>query len=70
MADAPQSICIHCGQSAHETSRLNRLEDGRTCTTCAQRLLEVLAPALPGFAALEGAETLGSEHEPDPDLPA
>jgi hypothetical protein len=70
MADPSQSICIHCGQSAHETTRLNRLADGRTCTTCAQRLLEVLAPALPGFATLDGVETFGAAHETDPDQPA
>jgi hypothetical protein len=70
MADGSPSICIHCGQSAHDTTRLNRLEDGRSCTTCAQRLLEVLAPALPGFAALDSAETLGAAHDSDPDRPA
>jgi hypothetical protein len=65
-----RSICIRCGQSANTTTRFNRLEDGSACPTCLERLLQTLAPALPGFVALETVETLGASSDRDPDQPA
>jgi hypothetical protein len=50
------TLCIHCGLSAGHPPRLNRLEDGRVCPACADRLLMSLPPALPGSAQLEDAE--------------
>jgi hypothetical protein len=51
------SICITCGEEASET-RLNRLEDGRVCPACRDRLLHQLAPLLPGLGRerIESAE--------------
>jgi len=47
------TLCIHCGLSAGNPPRLNRLEDGRVCPACADRLLMSLPPVLPGSAHLE-----------------
>jgi DNA-directed RNA polymerase subunit RPC12/RpoP len=49
MPDPTEPICFQCGQSAAETRRLNRLEDGQACPTCSERLLATLRPLLPGF---------------------
>jgi hypothetical protein len=50
------TLCIHCGLSAGNPPRLNRLEDGRVCPACADRLLMSLPPVLPGSAKLEEAD--------------
>jgi len=50
MSDSPIPICFNCGQPAIGP-RLNRLEDGVPCPTCADRLLMLLPPLLPGAIA-------------------
>ena len=47
MPRSATTLCIHCGQSAADPTRFNRLPDGRACPTCADRLLASLPPALP-----------------------
>jgi len=59
MPDLRETICITCGQALGEIPRLNRLEDGRPCPSCRDRLLEILPPALPAAVAHE------VEVEPD-----
>ncbi|HTF90419.1 MAG TPA: hypothetical protein VK843_18525 [Planctomycetota bacterium] len=46
------SLCITCGLDAGPSNHLNRMEDGRTCPTCRERLLASLPPPFPGFAHL------------------
>ncbi len=58
------TLCIHCGLSAGEPPRLNRLEDGKVCPACAERLLAILPPLLPTDALrVEGAEASADELE-------
>lgn len=40
--------CIQCGQNTGDVTRFNRLPDGRACPACAERLLDMLPPLLPG----------------------
>ncbi|MCY3001922.1 MAG: hypothetical protein NTV21_08960 [Planctomycetota bacterium] len=60
MPRSAQTLCIHCGQAAGDPTRFNRLQDGRACPTCADRLLAMLPPVLPAVkgavAELEDAE--------------
>jgi len=42
-------ICFTCGQPAGPAPRWNRLDDGRACPSCAERLLDSLAPLVPGL---------------------
>ncbi|NUP96722.1 MAG: hypothetical protein HUU28_11225 [Planctomycetaceae bacterium] len=60
MPRSAPTLCIHCGQAAGDPTRFNRLQDGRACPTCADRLLAMLPPVLPAskeaVAELEGAE--------------
>jgi len=63
MMDGESPLCFHCGQpteSGEEGPRLNRLEDGRACPACADRLLQSL-PSLVREVALE----LESLEEPE-----
>lgn len=73
------TLCIHCGLSAGNPPRLNRLEDGRVCPACADRLLMSLPPVLPASARLaevegEGETDLDAESSeygpPEYDRPA
>lgn len=50
MPESTAPICITCGLSASELTRLNRLSDGRPCPTCRERVLRAVPPALPGFS--------------------
>lgn len=51
MSVSRPSLCITCGQDA-ASGTLNRLEDGRVCPTCSERLLDLLPPLFPGFGLL------------------
>lgn len=51
MPRSATTLCIHCGQSADDLTRFNRLADGRACPTCADRLLASLPPVLPASKA-------------------
>ena len=56
MSHAAAPICFHCGlpapsPDATEGPKLNRMQDGETCPTCADRLLDLLPPALPRVGA-------------------
>lgn len=53
------TLCIHCGLSAGNPPRLNRLEDGRVCPACADRLLMSLPPVLPALGQFEEASEEG-----------
>jgi hypothetical protein len=52
MAAPRPSLCITCGLPAASDQPLNRLEDGRACPTCRDRLLDSLPPPFPGFGHL------------------
>ena len=51
MTMARDPICMGCGQPTGPGPRLNTLPDGRTCTSCQDRLLESLPPVLPSTLA-------------------
>lgn len=58
MSEGTPTVCFHCGhatESPEDGPRLNRLEDGRPCPACAERLLADL-PSLVGGVAQEMAE--------------
>ena len=61
------TLCIHCGLSAGDPPRLNRLQDGQVCPVCADRLLAMLPPVLPAEAL--NAENAGA-GESDDEAPA
>ncbi len=66
LAMSAPTLCIHCGLSAGEPPRLNRLEDGRPCPVCAERLLALLPPLLPAPARV-GEEAPEDDFEaPEP----
>ena len=65
MGESNPSICIQCGHSTDHTKRLNRLEDGRVCTSCRDRLLELLPPMLPTMSYAEVEEPV-APTDPDP----
>jgi len=75
MSNAAPTLCFHCGLAAGDPPRLNRLEDGRVCQACADRLLALLPPALPSYdpardSVLSDAESSEPEYGPDYDEPA
>lgn len=47
MAQALDSICFYCGQ-AFSLSVMNRIQGGRPCPVCNERLLAALPPLIPG----------------------
>lgn len=60
-----------CGQSTGPIPRLNQLTDGRTCPSCAERLLDSLPPLLPSPAlelGPEGEEWAEEGEEPGDDF--
>jgi len=44
---AREPVCFGCGQPTGPFPRLNRLPNGRVCTSCRDRLIETVPPALP-----------------------
>lgn len=71
MATSPSPVCITCGLSAGPV-QLNRLQNGQTCPTCRDRVLDSLPAILPshsrlpaGAAHLEEQGSLGKEAEFD-----
>lgn len=66
MARETQSICIQCGQATGDTTRFNRLPDGRPCAPCADRLLAALPSVLPA-SVLPEAEPFEEYVEGDDD---
>jgi hypothetical protein len=71
MPRSAPTLCIHCGQAAGDPTRFNRLQDGRACPTCADRLLAMLPSVLPAskeaVAELEDATDDEIEVEADSD---
>jgi len=55
------SLCITCGLGAGPSNSLNRLEDGRVCPTCSERLLDLLPPPFPGYT--HGSDPRWSKRE-------
>lgn len=49
-----------CGLDASPAVRMNRLEDGRACPACLERLLDDLPPLLPGFGHLVEAREVAA----------
>ena len=47
---AREPLCFGCGQPTGPFPRLNRLPNGRVCTSCRDRLLETLPPVLPSVS--------------------
>ena len=45
-------VCITCGLDTGPDRPINRLQDGRVCPNCAERLLDQLPPPFPGFGHL------------------
>ena len=66
MKASAEPICFTCGQPAGSPPRLNRLEDGRACPGCAERVQEALPPALPGFGRLVESELPGEQADWEP----
>ena len=66
--DATPSICFTCAQATDEGTELNRLEDGRVCPSCAERLIEDLPSLLPGGAPAEPEEVEEAAEAPGPHL--
>ena len=64
MALDRQSVCFTCSQPVAEPPAINQLENGETCPTCRDRLLDSLPPLLPS-RALAPIKEEGSE-EPYP----
>ena len=46
--DPKEPTCFTCGLTLSDPPRLNRMEDGSTCPTCRDRLLEELPGVFPG----------------------
>jgi hypothetical protein len=76
MTDSAPPLCFHCGQpteTGEEGPRLNRMQDGRPCPSCADRLLESLPSLVREVAAeiepLEEPEPEYEAFEGDPYLP-
>jgi len=59
--DSNPTLCFTCGQGADCGTRLNRLDDGRVCPTCAERLMEGLPSLLPGSTPAEQPELAAEE---------
>ena len=73
MTHTARTTCFHCGQDAAETARINRLPDGRPCPSCADRLLDLLPPLIPGYdpqTEPANENELAGEFEDDYDRPA
>jgi len=64
MGESNPSICIQCGHSTDQTKHMNRLEDGRVCNICRDRLLEQLPPLLPTLSYV-AAEASAVPADPD-----
>lgn len=69
-------VCFHCGQTTNDPDagpRLNRLQNGRSCPACADRLLRSLPSLVREVAAdMERIELEGLGHAGPylPDEPA
>jgi len=48
-----ETICIACGQPAGDPPKLNRLESGQPCRSCANRFLDAQPSLLPGAPVLD-----------------
>ena len=62
-------VCFTCGESVGEPYRLNRLEDGRICPSCRDRVLAALPPIFPSRpgAVLEiEVDAVGGEIDDPP----
>ncbi|MFN0009231.1 MAG: hypothetical protein ACKVXR_15110 [Planctomycetota bacterium] len=61
-------VCFTCGESVGDPRRINRLEDGRICPTCRDRVLAELPPLLPSrpIAKPELAVEAVSEERDEP----
>jgi hypothetical protein len=68
---ARETICMGCGQATGPEPRLNRLPDGRACSSCADRLLDSLPPLLPSPEPefqVEGGDWAEEGDEPGDDF--
>jgi hypothetical protein len=67
---ARDPVCIACGQPTGPLPRLNRLPDGRTCSSCRDRILEAIPAPLPSPHVELGFEEWAEEgEEPGEDYP-
>lgn len=64
MDEESRPVCFHCGLPTGSTRTLNRLPSGEPCPHCQARLLEDLAPALPGMGQGLPADYGGIGAEP------
>jgi len=73
MAQALDSICFYCGQG-FSLSAMNRIQGGRPCPVCTERLLAALPPLIPGpgsrIEAQESQAGVGELAERSPSGPA
>ncbi len=65
MALDRQPVCFTCSQPVAEPPEINKLENGETCPTCRDRLLDSLPPLLPWRERTPAGEETGAE-EPYP----
>lgn len=65
--DSNPSICFTCAQDTDCGTELNRLEDGRVCPSCAERLINDLPTLLPG-GLIEEPELAETERAEGPHL--
>lgn len=75
MTSLAPPICFQCGLPATTgaADHFNRLSDGRTCPSCAERLLASLPPLLPGLCHRNETDSepeLAEQGEADFDVPA
>ncbi len=67
---AREPLCIACGQPTGPFPRLNRLPNGRVCSACRDRLLEILPPVLPALPRLGTSEGwIGDQGEAEDEPP-
>ena len=65
MALDRQPVCFTCSQPIAEPPAINQLENGETCPTCRDRLLDSLPPLLPSQPTVPVDDEEGFE-EPYP----
>ncbi|MDZ4771803.1 MAG: hypothetical protein SGI72_01575 [Planctomycetota bacterium] len=56
MAHSASTVCITCGLAVGSGTQLNRLNNGQTCPTCRDRVLDSIAPALPSVVSRSGLD--------------
>jgi len=64
MASDRQPVCFTCSQPIAEPPGINKLENGESCPTCRDRLLDSLPPLLPFQGRVEIEDEASDEAYP------